>query len=101
MHVDPLTVFDQSPLQTLGVVDVDDTAGMENSSANCAARKRLAPATISKPSELGRTVMGWMRPCCRMLAASSCSLESSNVRRGLVADSWMVSRARNWNALLF
>src|ERR1700733_11443879 len=25
MHVDPLTVFDQSPLQTLGVVDVDDT----------------------------------------------------------------------------
>jgi integrase/recombinase XerD len=39
--------------------------------ASCAARKRLAPATISKPSEFGRTVMGWMRPCCRMLSASS------------------------------
>src|ERR1700733_8440497 len=42
-----------------------------------------------------------MRPCCRMLAASSCSLDSSKVLRGLVVDSWMVSRARNWNALLF
>src|SRR6266702_2061349 len=76
-------------------------AGMAKSSASCAARKRLAPATISKPSEFGRTVMGWMRPCCLMLSASSCSLDSSNVRRGLAADSWMVSRARNWNALLF
>jgi hypothetical protein len=41
--------------------------------ASCAARKRLAPATISKPSAFGRTVMGWMRPCCLMLSAF-CSL---------------------------
>jgi hypothetical protein len=49
-------------------------AGMAKSSASCAARKRLAPATISKPSEFGRTVMGWMRPCCRMLSAL-CSVD--------------------------
>ena len=36
-----------------------------------------------------------------MLSASSCSLASSKVRRGLVVDSWMVSMARYWNALLF
>ena len=41
---------------------------------SCAARKRLAPATISKPSELGRTVIGGMRPCCRMLSAF-CSVD--------------------------
>src|SRR5665213_3147335 len=41
-----------------------------------------------------------MRPLCLMLSASSLSLPSSNVRRGLVVDSWIVSMARNWNALL-
>lgn len=33
-------------------------AGSEKTSASCEARKRLAPATISKPFWLGRTVMG-------------------------------------------
>ena len=32
--------------------------------------------------------------------ASSYSLDSSKVRRGLVVDSWMVSIARYWNVLL-
>ena len=36
-----------------------------------------------------------------MLSASSYSLASSKVRRGLVADSWMVSIAMYWNSLLF
>ena len=45
--------------------------GSENGSADCAARKRLAPATISKPSDCGRTVMGCIRPLKRMLSASS------------------------------
>ena len=76
-------------------------AGKENTSAISEARKRLAPATISKPSEFGRTVMGWMSPLVRMDSASSCSLASSKVRRGLVADSWMVSMAMYWNSLLF
>src|SRR5271170_6048124 len=39
--------------------------------------------------------------CPGTKSASSWSFDSSNVRRGLAADSWMVSRARNWNALLF
>ena len=50
-------------------------------------QNRRAPATISKPLLLGRTVMGRMRPCCRMLSASSWSLDSSKVWRGLVVDS--------------
>jgi len=70
MHVDALTIFDQLPFQGLGSSISTMRAGTEKSSASCAARKRLAPATISKPSELGRTVIGWMRPLVRMLSAS-------------------------------
>ena len=36
-----------------------------------------------------------------MLSASSPSFNSSKVRRGLVADSRMVSMAMYWNSLLF
>src|SRR5450432_3116633 len=43
--------------------------GNSVNSARCAARKRLAPATISYPSLLGRTVMGWISPWVRRLAA--------------------------------
>src|SRR5579875_789685 len=41
-----------------------------------------------------------MRPCCRIDSASSSSFDGSKVCRGLVADSWMVSIARNWKLLL-
>jgi hypothetical protein len=44
--------------------------GNSVNSASCAARKRLAPATISYPLLLGRTVMGWISPWVRRLTLS-------------------------------
>ena len=38
--------------------------GTSVNSARWAARKRRAPATISYPSLLGLTVMGWISPGC-------------------------------------
>jgi hypothetical protein len=43
--------------------------GESGAGAMWAARKRRAPATISYPSLLGRTVMGWMSPWVRRLSA--------------------------------
>jgi hypothetical protein len=43
--------------------------GTSSISARRAARKRRAPATISKPSLLGRTVIGWISPWVRRLSA--------------------------------
>jgi hypothetical protein len=76
-------------------------AGSENCSASCPARKRLAPATISKALSLGRTTMGWISPPDRMDSASSSSFFWSNVLRGLVLDSKSWSMAMYWNSLLF
>src|ERR1700677_232331 len=75
--------------------------GNSVNSARCAARKRLAPATISYPSLLGRTVRGWISPWVRRLAASSANLLSSKMLRGLVVDSWMRLRAMVWNPAVF
>src|SRR5271168_4587807 len=62
--------------------------GTVGASAICAARKRLAPATISKLfSVSGRTSRGERTPWLRMLSASSLRAASSKMRRGLVFDS--------------
>src|SRR5271170_873623 len=62
--------------------------GTVGTSAICAARKRLAPATISKLfSVSGRTRRGERTPWLRMLSASSLRAASSKMRRGLVFDS--------------
>jgi hypothetical protein len=67
-------------------------------------RTPLLTTILADAINLGLTKMAESCPGAsysKLSWASSCSLDSSNVRRGLVADSWMVSRARNWNALLF
>src|SRR5579883_1268146 len=62
--------------------------GTVSCSANCAARYRRAPNTISKPfSVAGRTSKGERTPCVRMVEASSFKAASSKTRRGLVFDS--------------
>src|ERR1700729_181688 len=55
----------------------------------CAARNRLAPATISKLfSVRGRTRRGERTPWLRMLSARSSRAASSKLRGGFVLDSW-------------
>src|SRR5580658_10562620 len=69
--------------------------GTVGTSAICAARKRLAPATISKLwSVRGRTSKGERTPWLRMLSANSLRAESSKMWRGLVADSVRTPRGR-------
>ena len=69
--------------------------GTVGASAICAARNRLAPATISKLwSVRGRTSKGERTPWLRMLSANSLRAESSKICRGLVADSVRTARGR-------
>ncbi len=101
MNVDALRVLDQLPLKRLGVVDIDDAGGKGKQLGKLRGAEASRSCDDLEAVSLGRTVMGWMRPLVRMLSASSPSLHSSKVRRGLVADSWMVSMAMYWNSLLF
>src|SRR5580693_8209323 len=69
--------------------------GTVGASAICAARYRLAPATISKLwSVRGRTSKGDRTPWLRILSANSLRAESSKMRRGLVADSVRTASGR-------
>ncbi len=101
VHVDALRVLDQLPLKRLGVVDIDDAGGKGEELRKLCGTEAPRSCNDLEAFRVGPTVMGWMSPLVRMLSASSCSLASSKVRRGLVADSWMVSMAMYWNSLLF
>ncbi len=101
VHVDALRVLDQLPLKRLGIVDVDDAGGkgeelrkLCGAEASCSRNDleafRVGPYGDGLDESVGADALG------KLL-----QLASSKVRRGLVADSWMVSMAMYWNSLLF
>ncbi len=96
VHVHTLRVLDQLPFHGLGVREFHDAGGQGKQFRKLRGTEAPRASDDLEAVCVWRTVMGWMRPCCRMLSASPPAWLARRFGGGLVVDSWIVSMARNW-----